>query len=105
MVPFPNAGAGKWPVSVGGGTEPAWSRDGRELFYRSGRGDMVVVPVETEPGFSTGPPSVLFSASPYGSASVHRQYDVSTDAQRFLMIRPVGGAMEGQLILVQNFLR
>jgi serine/threonine-protein kinase len=37
-VPFPNAGDAKWLVSVGGGTEPLWSRDGRELFYRNGQG-------------------------------------------------------------------
>jgi hypothetical protein len=92
-------------VSVGGGTEPSWSRDGRELFYRSGRGDMVAVRVETETEFSIGPSSVLFSALTYASAAVHRQYDVSIDAQRFLMIRTAGGGMEGQLILVQNLLR
>ena len=27
-LPFPNAGDGEWPVSVGGGAEPLWSRDG-----------------------------------------------------------------------------
>ena len=64
---------------------------------------MVAVRVEHEPTFSTGPTSVLFSASPYSSNAVHRQYDVSPDAQRFLMIRPAGGAVAGQLILVQNF--
>jgi hypothetical protein len=36
VVPFPNTGNAKWPVSVAGGSEPAWSGDGRELFYRSG---------------------------------------------------------------------
>ena len=65
----------------------------------------MAVRVETEPGFPTGPSSVLFSASPYASNSVHRQHDVSTHAQRFLMIRPAGGGMVGQLILVQNFFR
>jgi hypothetical protein len=35
VVPFPNTGDAKWLISVGGGTEPLWSRDGRELFHRS----------------------------------------------------------------------
>jgi serine/threonine-protein kinase len=103
VVPFPNAGEAKWPVSVGGGTEASWSRDGRELFYRSGRGDMVAVSVEIEPMFSLGLTSVLFSATPYSSIAVHRQYEVAPDAERFLMIRPVRATVEGRLILVQNF--
>ena len=32
MVTFPPTGA-KWQVSQNGGSEPRWSRDGRELFY------------------------------------------------------------------------
>jgi serine/threonine-protein kinase len=36
--PFPNTDGGKWLVSTNGGTEPAWARSGRELFYRDGSG-------------------------------------------------------------------
>src|SRR5258706_2718859 len=32
--PFPGPG-GKWQVSTGGGVMPVWSRNGRELFYRT----------------------------------------------------------------------
>lgn len=32
--PFPGPG-GKWQISTGGGFIPQWSRNGRELFYRS----------------------------------------------------------------------
>ena len=103
VVPFPNAGEAKWPLSVGGGTEPSWSRDGHEVFYRNGQGDMVAVRVEIEPVFSVGPTSVLFSAAAYPAAAVHHQYDVSPDGERFLMIRPKSSATPGQLILVQNF--
>jgi len=34
---------------------------------------------------------------------VHRQYDVSPDRERFMMVRPAGGAVEGHVILIQNF--
>jgi len=34
VVPFPNTGTAKWPISASGGTEPAWSHRGNELFYR-----------------------------------------------------------------------
>ena len=33
--PFPGPG-GKWQVSSGGGNYPKWSRNGKELFYRTG---------------------------------------------------------------------
>ena len=56
VVPFPNAGDAKWPVSTSGGTEPVWAHSGRELFYRNGLGEMVTVPVEAEPTFAAGRP-------------------------------------------------
>jgi Tol biopolymer transport system component len=103
VAPFPEAGTAKWQISVDGGTEPAWSRAGSELFYRNGRGDMVAVRLAADSSFRVGPASVLFSARAYLASSVHRQYDVAPDAARFLMVRPVGVGVERRLILVQNF--
>src|SRR4029079_9938391 len=37
-APVPHEGDSKWPISVGGGSEPAWSHDGGEIFYRNGTG-------------------------------------------------------------------
>jgi hypothetical protein len=91
-------------VSVGGGSEPSWSRSGRELFYRSGKGEMVSVRVETETAFSIGATTVLFSDKDYVRAGAHRQYDVTPDGQRFVMIRPVGTGREPRLVLVRNAL-
>ena len=103
VVPFPNVPDARWAVSAGGGTEPLWSRGGRELFYRNGQGDMVAVRVETEPTFSAGPTNVLFSATEYLADNRRHQYDVTPDDERFIMLRPVGGGDEGELILVLNF--
>jgi hypothetical protein len=65
---------------------------------------MVAVPVETEPTSSWGPTRVLFSATEYLADRRHRQYDVSRDNGRFIMLRPLGGVeVETELILVQNF--
>jgi serine/threonine-protein kinase len=102
VVPFPDAAAAKWVVSAGGGAEPVWARGGRELFYRNRQGDMVSVPVETEPMFSAGPTSALFSTLGYRAFLNHRQYDVTADGERFIMLRPVGND-ESQWILVLNF--
>ena len=46
--PFPNANEGKAQVSTGGGSQPLWSRNGRELFYLSP--DATLMGVSVEPG-------------------------------------------------------
>jgi serine/threonine-protein kinase len=51
--PFPSGGP-KTQVSKGGGYAPAWSPDGRELYYRDDDG-VLAVSVETSPSFQTGP--------------------------------------------------
>jgi serine/threonine-protein kinase len=104
VAPFPNAGDSKWPVSVGGGTEPLWSRDGREIFYRNGKGEMAAVRVETQAAFSMGATRVLFPDTNYLRLSAHRQYDATAAGERFILIRPVGAGRASRLILVQNFL-
>jgi Tol biopolymer transport system component len=86
VQPFPDASGGKWLVSSGGGTEPRWSRDGRELFYFSGQ-SMMAVPVRLEPTFSAGKPARLFDAPilPGYTADSHR-WQLSPDGQRFLVL-------------------
>ena len=72
-------------ISTGGGNSPVWSRDGTEIFYRSGPGQISVVEVtgETEPVFSAR--RQLFEVS-----GLLRSYDVTADGQRFLGVLPVG---------------
>jgi serine/threonine-protein kinase len=78
-------------ISSGGGTEPRWSRDGRELFWVSG-GRMMVAPVVPGPSFHAGSPRVLFPVEGYRRARNHPQYDVAADG-RFVMIREAAGAV------------
>jgi serine/threonine-protein kinase len=98
--PFPETQAGRRQISVEGGTEPVWSRDGRELFYRS-QGRMMAVSVQTAPTFSTGEVRDLFSTTGYQASALHASYDVSLDGSRFLMIRQPEASFE--LIHIQNF--
>ena len=51
---------GRWQISTGGGRQPAWSSDGRELFYRDFAGAMIAVPVTLSPTFEAGPGRKLF---------------------------------------------
>ena len=79
VAPYPGGG-GKVQVTPAGGTEPAWSPKGHELFYRQDD-RMMAVPVETRPSLQVGKPVVLFAAK-YDAG-----YDVSPDGQRFLMVK------------------
>jgi Tol biopolymer transport system component len=75
---------GKYPISVDGGTQPVWSRDGKELFYRKGV-SMMSVPIETEPSFKHGKPQKLFEIIA-GGLTYTAAYDIHPDGNRFLMI-------------------
>src|SRR5439155_4535934 len=77
---FPGA-AGKWQVSRGGGTEPRWRGDGKEIFYISPNGMLMAVPVNGGSGFSSGVPAPLFQIqgrAPISSTDVFT-YDVAKD--------------------------
>jgi serine/threonine-protein kinase len=103
VVPFPEVQAQKSRISISGGTEPVWAHSGRELFYRSGDGDMVSVAVSTTPTFDHGEQQVLFSALPYRTLSAHRLYDVTLDDEYFIMVRATASAPEGDLVVVEGF--
>jgi len=78
---FPNA-EGKWQVSINGGTEPVWRKDGKELFYISGTA-LVAVNVKTDaPAFEAGLSKPLFKVNL--EARVRRRYQVAANGQRFL---------------------
>ena len=103
--PFPDVQEGLSQVSTDGGDQPLWGPDGRELFYQSSAGSLVVVSVETDPSFRPGNPEVLFEDD--YRRGFGRGYDISPDGQRFLMIKdtaPVDGTVvEAQIVLVQNW--
>jgi len=87
-----------------GGGEPVWSRDGTELFYRSGN-KMMVASIETEPTFRGGKPEELFEGS-YTVSGINpgflQYYDISPDGQQFLMIKTVEGST-AQIHVVLNW--
>ena len=86
VQPFPGPG-GKWMISTDGGNEPVWSRDGRELFYRSG-GKILAVTIATTPAFAAGLPRMLFEGAYEPTGTGTSGFDVSPDGRRFLMIQP-----------------
>jgi serine/threonine-protein kinase len=85
VQPFPGPGP-KYLVSKGGGREPVWSRDGREIYYRVGRA-MMAAAVDAGEKFAAQTPRKLFEGSyNFEPLSAHPVYDVSREG-RFLMVK------------------
>jgi serine/threonine-protein kinase len=83
---YPGPGE-KYKISTDGGKEPLWSPDGRELFYRNGDKVMVVTADVNSSGFDiTKPPETLFEGQ-YFTAFGIRNYDITPDGQRFVMVK------------------
>jgi serine/threonine protein kinase/Tol biopolymer transport system component len=106
MTAYPS-GAGKWPVSTGGGIAPRWRRDGREFFYIARDGSLMAVRISDERTFQSSVPQRL-CASPVsgeGGAGARRApYDVSPDGQRFVFAAASpAGAASGPITIVVNW--
>ena len=88
-TPFPNVG-GKIQISRGGGKEPRWNRNGKEIFYLGPKNMLTAVSVSDDGGtLSTGTPETLFQLNgraPVSSTDLFT-YDVTKDGQRFLVNR------------------
>jgi serine/threonine-protein kinase len=114
--PFPNVNEGRWQLSAGGGSAPAWARSGRELFFMTPDGQRLMsIPVlDASPGaaFRSGTPARLFDSREYAGPTSQanafgRWYDVAADGRRFLMLKDVSGP-EGtpppqSITVVQNW--
>ncbi len=103
VTSFPGA-AGKWQVSRGGGTEPRWRGDGKEIFYIGLNGMLMSVAVSNEQGFSTSAPTPLFQIhgrAPISSTDMFT-YDVTKDGQRFLVNRYVPPQRTEPLTILLN---
>ncbi len=102
---FPGLGS-RQIVSTGGGGDPVWSRDGRELFYRrsqEGGGGLMASAIQTAPVFTIGAGRELFVGRYYQVPGGSRQWDVSRDG-RFLMLENVDDeASRPQIVLVRNW--
>jgi serine/threonine-protein kinase len=100
--PFPNVDSAKFAISVAGGLEPLWRRDGAELFFRNRNGDMLAVEIDPGLQFEASAPRVLFPGAGFTLQDFYRSYDVHPDGERFLMLR--GGATDaGRLNAIFNW--
>ena len=117
--PFPNVNDGRSQVSAGGGTVPLWSRNGREIFFMTLRGESLMTAAILEStgsaAFKHGTPIKLLDTRSYyaptgglNNLGPGRMYDVSADGHRFLMMKnvsePERTSAPQSIMVVQNWI-
>jgi eukaryotic-like serine/threonine-protein kinase len=106
---FPET-SGKWQVSTGGGAQPRWRKDGRELFYVSPDAHLMGAPMRfASNALEVGTPVALFPARLATGGNVvptgfiaRAQYAVASDG-RFLMNITADEAGTSPITIVQNW--
>jgi len=100
-APGSGRAAGKWQVSVEGGTMPQWRPDGKELFFLA-NSKLMAVPVKTDgTEFESGSPAPLFDVRP--GISLRNHFAVSADGQRFLFAWPKDADTAGEVHVLLNW--
>jgi eukaryotic-like serine/threonine-protein kinase len=95
---------GKWQISTAGGIEPAWRRDGKELFYLSPDNKLMAVEVNTGSAkLEAGLPKPLFQTHIITGFLWRNRYVVSADGQRFLMLNPAAENASTPITVVLNW--
>jgi Tol biopolymer transport system component len=88
VAKFPGFGERK-QVSAGGGCQPLWRKDGKELFFLTLNGKLMAVHVDGNAFLRTEVPYMLFQ-TPVRVGSTEIEYCVTGDGKRFLFREPVG---------------
>jgi len=101
LSPYPSMDR-KWPVSTSGGTQPRWSQNGREVFYRDGNRMMAVTADLAGAVVGLGTPRQLFEREfASGGYITIANYDVLADGA-FVMTEAEPGSP--RLTVVLNWL-
>lgn len=103
VQPFPALDS-RVQVSTEGGGQPLWSRDGRELFYRSGK-DVMAATVTSRAPLTFSPPVALFpDRFELPQVGSHVSYDVAADGRFLMAAAPEGRtARQSEIRVVLNW--
>jgi hypothetical protein len=100
---FPQADR-KWRISTGGGIQPKWRADGRELFFLSLDGTLMSAQVSGDPDLNAGAAKALFETGVRAKRGIHdtwgQDYAVSRDGQRFLIHRRAGEGLTEPVTII-----
>jgi eukaryotic-like serine/threonine-protein kinase len=84
VQPLPLTGV-KWQISVNGGSQPIWRRDGQELYFLGADRRLMAASVKTRSGFSNDTPHTLFDTQMRPTFIPFPFNYATTDGQRFLV--------------------
>jgi Tol biopolymer transport system component len=98
--PFPNMAQRRIQVSTDGGSEPYWTKGGREIVFR--HGDEVLAAAFDPTTGTPGTPAVLFTL-PSAYDGYRNTYDVTPDGARFLMAKPLYPSAAAGVAIVLNW--
>ncbi|MBZ5580046.1 MAG: protein kinase [Acidobacteriia bacterium] len=98
VQPVPPA-TGQTKISINGGLQPRWRRDGKELFFVSLDGSMMAADLQLGPTVSAGVPRQLFRVDGLDLTG----YDVRADGQQFLVFTPSQSTQSSVITVVQNW--
>jgi eukaryotic-like serine/threonine-protein kinase len=96
-------GGGKWQISSGGGVQPRFRADGKELFYRGTDDTFRSVTIQTSPRFEAGVPVALFKRRLATGAPANSAWQVSSDGQKFLLVAAQDSAAAPPFTIVLNW--
>jgi serine/threonine protein kinase len=103
---FPKTG-GKWRISSGGGDQPLWRSDGKELFYVAADGKLMAAEINPSAStFQRGVPKPLFEIhvpSNAGITSMRNHLIVKADGQRFLIVNSIEDSVSFPINVVLNW--
>jgi Tol biopolymer transport system component len=103
FTPGMQASGARWQISSGGGVQPCWRRDGRELYYLARDVKLMAVSVDgTGAAFRFSTPAPLFETR-IDTPSASWDYDGTADGQRFLIVESARAQGSRPLSVVINW--
>jgi YD repeat-containing protein len=98
VTPFPASGAGQ-PISSGGGVQPVWRSDSRELYYLGLDGMLNAVELRPDgERLRLSPVQPLFQTGIVAPSKAIEQYAASPDGQSFLILKPIDNKVRSSSI-------
>jgi hypothetical protein len=93
VAPFPNTGS---KSLIAEGTDPAWSPDGSEIYYRSGS-RLMAARIDTSSGVRVL--SRRLVVEPF-NPPLYDDYDIHPDGKTLVLVQPAGGLRGREISLL-----
>jgi Tol biopolymer transport system component len=97
VTPFP-AGTPQWPIADG--TDPAWSPEGREVYYRSGS-RLMAARIDITGGVVRAP-SHRVAHEPF-QPPFYDDYDIHRDGRTLVLVRPANPVQLREVSVTRNW--